>query len=667
MRAVLKELENSPCRWAVGPTTAATAATAARDVSGDSPFRNSKFLQNYWPMLNTLPLPEYASYEDCELPSKFSVTDWNRQINSKIWSGKIQTHCGGGGGDSDCSGCGGCGACSLDIQDANIFIKNCHLIDPLELLKGDLCMPECAVLPNYSPSWIRTYEKIQSRDNQAYVDCFANFLLSRLREKDITPHCILFYGAKLGISESYEYKLSDQFESIRNQKWFWNGLYRKNAQIRLDLEDDCDYSKYKFLLQDPFKVVQTENNNTVEEIEDNNNDISGNFIDNKSSCTVQVEEFNFNNIDEIQDGIIFNVNRKENSVDTAYDFDDDSEKDGSDETGTEETRTSLENSDDDASDASDASSDSNDKSNIEITLISKNIPVITILQEAHEGTLDSLLDLDEIDGIQADSSEWDSLWLAWIFQIIACLSVLQKVFLFTHNDLHSNNIVWRRTEKKFLFYRSKSGTVWKVPTYGRIFSIIDFGRAIYQFKNETFISDDHLPGNYAGDQYNFGPFYNPELPEILPNPSFDLSRLAISLLDGLFDEIPSGKNVKKIKGKGKGKGTQNILHSEPNWTVYETESDLFNLLWSWTIDDRGRTVYVNKDYTERYPGFDLYKVIAAHIHCAVPREQIIRKEFTMFKINSLKEISEDEKIYSIDAADATAAGRAPTNHGIGPT
>jgi hypothetical protein len=570
-------------------------------------------------MLNIFSVPEYASYEDCELPSKFFVKKWNAQINSKMWSGTVCANAAGANAaGANAAGANAAGANSDEDCSANIFIKNCHLIDPLEVLKGDFCVPDCAVLPNYSPSWIRTYEKIQSRDNQAYVDCFANFLLSRLREKDITPHCILFYGAKLGISDSYEYKISDQYESIRNQKWFWNGLHRKNAEIRMDLDDGCDYNKYKYILQNPFKKNELDDN-FVEEIENK-------FL--TIDTEEKIEDYNFNNIEEIADADVLTVNKKTNSVDAAYD--DEEEEDGDTDANTDVD--------------TDADTDT-DAADIEITLISKNIPVITILQEAHEGTLDSLLDLEEIDGIEYQSPEWDILWLAWIFQIVACLSVLQKVFLFTHNDLHSNNIVWRKTSAPYLYYRSKSGTVWKIPTYGRIFSIIDFGRAIYEFKNEIFISDDHLPGNYAGEQYNFGPFFNPELPEILPNQSFDLARLAISLLDGLFDEIPKPKNARAKLGKNK-----LILHSESNWTVYETKSHLFNLLWSWTIDDQGRTVYVNKDYTERYPGFDLYKVIASSVHCAVPREELVRKEFAMFRINSLKELPENQKIYSIDAA-----------------
>ena len=57
------------------------------------------------------------------------------------------------------------------------------------------------------------------------------------------------------------------------------------------------------------------------------------------------------------------------------------------------------------------------------------------------------------------------------------------MFEFTHNDLHTNNIVYVSTEKKYLYYRYDNKH-YKVPTYGRIYKIIDFGRAIYKFKNK---------------------------------------------------------------------------------------------------------------------------------------------------------------------------------------
>ena len=259
-----------------------------------------------------------------------------------------------------------------------------------------------------------------------------------------------------------------------------------------------------------------------------------------------------------------------------------------------------------------------------------------IHQEAQEGVMDELLDDDELDGFERGSQGWEARWLAWLFQIIATLTFLQSTICFTHNDLHSNNIVWRETDKKYLYYKSKDGVVWRVPTFGKIFSIIDFGRSIFRLGKHLWVSDDHWPDQDAGEQYNFGPFFDHNKPKIVPNPSFDLCRLSVSLMDGLFDEPPPKK-----KGKG-----VSIMSEEGSWKVYETQSPLYNLLWSWTVDDTGRTVYEDKDGNEKYDGFDLYIHIAHYVHQAIPKEQLHRPIFKSYLWKN--KIPSDEKIYPLN-------------------
>ena len=148
---------------------------------------------------------------------------------------------------------------------------------------------------------------------------------------------------------------------------------------------------------------------------------------------------------------------------------------------------------------------------------------------------------------------------------------------------------------------------------------------------KEFISDDHWPDQDASDQYNFGPFYDATQPKVKPNMSFDLCRLSISLIDGLFEEVPPKKKGKKI------------MSQEGSWKVYETKSELYNLLWGWTVDDAGRTIYENEDGNEKYDGFDLYIHIAHDVHNAVPRDQLYKPMFDLFRYRS----DVDEKIYSL--------------------
>jgi hypothetical protein len=214
--------------------------------------------------------------------------------------------------------------------------------------------------------------------------------------------------------------------------------------------------------------------------------------------------------------------------------------------------------------------------------------------------------------------EWEERWTAWLFQIVAALVCAQKIIGFTHNDLHTNNIVWTATEEEFLYYRTGAGVIYRVPTFGKIFKIIDFGRAIFTINGKMYISDDFKEDNDAGEQYTFSPLCEECEKEVPPNPSFDLCRLAVSLLGSLFpvkpDEIEDG----------------DVLSKERGLVVKETVSELYNLLWSFMIDDAGKNVFMNPDESERFPNFDLYKHIAEYVHVAVPAEQVAKPIFGGF-------------------------------------
>ncbi len=247
--------------------------------------------------------------------------------------------------------------------------------------------------------------------------------------------------------------------------------------------------------------------------------------------------------------------------------------------------------------------------------------------------MDSLFDLPDLDGHEPGSKEHEKRWTAWTFQVIAVLSLLQKTLCFTHNDLHTNNVLWRKTDLPYLYYKSSDGTVWRVPTYGRIFSLIDFGRAIFRIEDHLWISDDHWPGNDAGGQYNFGPFLCDEEEKCPPNPSFDLARLAISMLEGLYIDHPPKKKGARV----------GVLSKEDGWVVHETVSPLFNLLWTWTTTDESETLFEDEYGEEKYPGFELYMRIARDCHNAVPKEQLRRPLFDSFKFTG--RVPEGQSVY----------------------
>jgi len=203
------------------------------------------------------------------------------------------------------------------------------------------------------------------------------------------------------------------------------------------------------------------------------------------------------------------------------------------------------------------------------------------------------------------------------------LITYQKTFSFTHNDLHTNNVMFNSTNEKYLYYCYKK-KYYKVPTFGRIFKIIDFGRSIYKFDGKIFCSDSFQPGADAATQYNTEPYFNNKKARLEPNFSFDLCRLACSIFDYVIDEIDEVS-------------PQKISQS----------SSIAKLINEWCLDDNGVNVLYKNNGAERYPDFKLYKMIARLVHNHTPQAQLERKEFTRYIISKSK-LHEKQEIMNID-------------------
>ena len=202
------------------------------------------------------------------------------------------------------------------------------------------------------------------------------------------------------------------------------------------------------------------------------------------------------------------------------------------------------------------------------------------------------------------------------------LITYQKVFNFTHNDLHTNNIMYSRTEKKFINYKLNN-VYYRVPTYGKIYKIIDFGRAIYNFKGKTLCSDSYHSKGDAATQYNFEPYFNEEKPRLDPNKSFDLCRLGCSLFDYFVEDIEEQHTIKNPIAK---------------------------LIIEWRKDDKDRNILYKNNGEERYPEFKLYKMIVRTVHNHKPQDQINKDIFKSFV--SSKKKTKKQKIVNIDDMDS---------------
>jgi hypothetical protein len=238
-------------------------------------------------------------------------------------------------------------------------------------------------------------------------------------------------------------------------------------------------------------------------------------------------------------------------------------------------------------------------------------PVQAIAMEHCEDTFDNL-----VCNCDLTTDEW----LSALMQIIMILITYQQAFSFTHNDLHTNNIMFNSTDVKYIYYLYKK-KYYRVPTFGRIFKIIDYGRSIYKCNGLIFCSDSFQAGNDASAQYNTEPYFNESKPRLDPNYSFDLCRLACSLYDFIINEID----------------VKNISACEPH----------VRIIYEWCLDDNNLNVLYKTNGAERYPGFKLYKMISRCVHKHVPKAQLERKEFSKYIVPKTM-VKKGDKVMDID-------------------
>jgi hypothetical protein len=505
-------------------------------------------------------------------------------------------------------------------HDVPIFFKFAPLLDPIRYMVGkyDLQDPLLKTLPSIkADNTLETcFPKIADPNNVSYVDSFFCYLSSQLLEKHNVFNAVDFYGSYLGVQELFRVDVTDDIEYLQSSPFYSQNLNReffvenyeytkynngsktnrqriqinnssRDSRISLGAETlDIEPIEYEYTQQEYAQVAASkciENTETVYEKQSGNHLYS--IASSASDSTQNSHELNYSSgEDEPQDTL----------------YEDQEEKMCKKEL-TDENETEEEYEEDDG-DYETVSTEPDD-----IYAYIRNFPTQMICLERCDGVLDDLLETKEFEMEQI---------AACLFQIVMTLIIYGKAFQFTHNDLHTNNIVYTETPEKFVYYRFQS-KYYKVPTYGRIFKIIDFGRAIYRFCGKVFCSDSFAKCGDAYSQYNCEPYMNNSKPRIEPNPSFDLCRLACSMYDIVFDE-DTDPNVDKL-------------------------DPLQETILRWCSDDNGKNVLYKRSGEERYPGFKLYKMIARNVHKHTPEEQLKFPYFARFELSKKTDMSKIRK------------------------
>ena len=127
----------------------------------------------------------------------------------------------------------------------------------------------------------------------------------------------------------------------------------------------------------------------------------------------------------------------------------------------------------------------------------RDIPTYLLATEKADYDMDFLKNINTLDY---------NLFISIVFQIFTAIITMNNIFGIKHNDLHLGNIMVKTTKKQFLYYKFKN-IIFRVPTYGYIVKIIDWGRATYNFnslkgKNTIFDSNNVCFGQYIYTKCN---------------------------------------------------------------------------------------------------------------------------------------------------------------------
>jgi hypothetical protein len=541
-------------------------------------------------------------------------------------------------------------------KDKTVFIKFAPLLDPIKFLTGkyepiNLNDTEKSYLYNL-PSIqhednIQVHPKIINTNNTAYIDSFFVYLSSMLLHNCGFLHGLDYYGSFLGVKSNFTINVYDDLDYLSQSEYF-----NKNKNILFEVDDEnyeYDNENNNMYSSKNLKKIVINNNDEItdikmDEIEETIQLLDDIFVDNNTNSDNTLTDM------MMDDLLIQNINNPTETIKTSLKSSSSCSSrtsytsqsvcsDTSRNSSPRETMNDCNVCGDDIPDLIDLNElqDKNYENDMNETIHENNIverkedtynicnsyennsnntstsgydneseyiearipqfPVQLICMEFCENTFDNLI---------ANNNLTEEEWFSALLQIIMILLTYQKTFSFTHNDLHTNNVMYNPTDKKYIYYCYKN-KYYKVPTFGRIFKIIDFGRGIYKFKGNLFCSDSFQIGGDAATQYNTEPYFNDKKPRIDPNYSFDLCRLACSIFDYLVDDIT---NVKEL----------------------ERKNPVTKLIVEWCLDDKGINLLYKANGEDRYPEFKLYKMIARCCHSHTPENQLSRPEFSKFVV-----------------------------------
>jgi hypothetical protein len=524
----------------------------------------------------------------------------------------------------------------------NVHVKSCPLVNPFYYLCGNY--GDNVPLENMIPVWnggtdangndvkdgksdvngnnngMNQYlrRNVNYANNSAFIDAFFVYLSSQGKNRHGMVHGIDFYGTCIGIQELARFDATDDMYYLSESPFFYKSIRMGNVFSSVPIHEPSSYGGGGSRgHKQPLRLTENDDIANDDIITLDVLDVTlfddGNKEEGIADQSV-IQSDDWNEVDIECDHLETENNVLPHRNDDADKTNPSSEDEWYDDSQGSSICSDSESDEDNSLSTSSCSNETEEEPPIHWVYV-RNYPVqLTLMEKCTGGTLDELL--------QSGALANDTQIAAALMQIILTLIFYQRAFHFTHNDLHTNNILCIPTEIPTLYYRVE-GKIYAVPTYGRIFKIIDFGRAIYTFKGKVYASNSFEKGEDAYGQYNTEPFFDASKPRIDPNYSFDLTRLAASMYDFAYSYHHRFSNgIDKREDKGK-KGSTKEQHPFAGFC---------RTVERWCTDDSGKNIVQRKNGDDRYPGFKMYKMIARLCHAHVPMDQLDDAYFSQFVV-----------------------------------
>jgi hypothetical protein len=241
-------------------------------------------------------------------------------------------------------------------------------------------------------------------------------------------------------------------------------------------------------------------------------------------------------------------------------------------------------------------------------------------------------------------------WRSYCFQVIAALSIIQSRYKMYHNDLHINNLICQKTKKQFLYYRCAKGRLYRVPTYGKIIKIIDWGRGTLKYKYDSIRNKCF---NLDGDV--FGQFYPPtslhhKRRTVNYNNSIDMVMFAFTMLESFYlnsSDYESSSNSTYLKANKPNKPEYIIQDIEVNRQKrleLLPKSDIVKFLFDICDNTRGKNFYTHCQKLN----FTFYCEAAKYSKGACPLELVHHDVFKNYIVESTTDCEDNITVYPLE-------------------